>query len=80
MLDYNCAQKIDFYIVNSLCVQARIKQYYHRKSEVTYPPVDVRRFSVQRDADDHYVVISRLVGYKRIDRAVGVFNMLKKTS
>ena len=78
MLDYNCAQKINFFIANSLCVQARIKQYYHRESEVIYPPVDVRRFPVQRDADGYYVVISRLVGYKRIDRAVGAFNRLKK--
>jgi glycosyltransferase involved in cell wall biosynthesis len=77
-LDYSCAQKIDFFIANSLCVQARIKQYYHRESEVIYPPVDVNRFCVQQEADDYYVVISRLVGYKRIDLAVGAFNRLKK--
>jgi glycosyltransferase involved in cell wall biosynthesis len=77
-LDYHCAQNIDFFIANSLCVQARIKQYYHRESEVIYPPVDVQRFSVQQEADDHYVVVSRLVGYKRIDRAVNAFNRLKK--
>jgi glycosyltransferase involved in cell wall biosynthesis len=77
-LDYSCAQKIDFFIANSLCVQARIKQYYHRESEVIYPPVDVQRFCVQQEADDYYLVISRLVGYKRIDRAVGAFNRLKK--
>jgi glycosyltransferase involved in cell wall biosynthesis len=77
-LDYSCAQNIDFFIANSLCVQARIKRYYHRESEVIYPPVDVQRFSVQQEADDYYVVLSRLVGYKRIDRAVGAFNRLKK--
>ncbi len=77
-LDYNCAQKIDFFIANSLCVQARIKQYYHRESEVIYPPVDVQQFCVQPEVDDYYVVISRLVGYKRIDRAVVAFNRLKK--
>src|SRR4029077_12904863 len=61
-----------------LCFQARIKQYYHRESEVIYPPVDVQHFCVQPEADDYYVVISRLVGYKRIDRAVVAFNRLKK--
>ena len=76
--DYGCAQKIDFFIANSLCVQARIKQYYHRESEIIYPPVDVKRFNVEQEADDYYVVISRLVGYKRIDLAVGAFNRLKK--
>jgi glycosyltransferase involved in cell wall biosynthesis len=77
-LDYSCAQKIDFFIANSLCVQARIKQYYHRESEVIYPPVDVQRFRIQQETDDYYVVLSRLVGYKRIDLAVGAFNRLKK--
>jgi glycosyltransferase involved in cell wall biosynthesis len=78
MSDYSCAQKIDFFIANSLCVQERIKQYYHRESQVIYPPVDVKRFCVQQEADDYYVVISRLVGYKRIDLAVCAFNRLKK--
>jgi glycosyltransferase involved in cell wall biosynthesis len=77
-LDYHCAQKIDFFIANSRCVQARIRRYYQRESEVIYPPVDVQRFCVQQEADDYYLVISRLVGYKRIDRAVGACNMLKK--
>jgi glycosyltransferase involved in cell wall biosynthesis len=77
-LDYGCAQKIDYFIANSRCVQARIRQYYHRDSEVIYPPVDVDRFSVQEKADDYYLVVSRLIGYKRIDRAVGAFNRLKR--
>jgi len=38
----------------------------------------VKRFNVEQEADDYYVVISRLVGYKRIDLAVGAFNRLKK--
>jgi glycosyltransferase involved in cell wall biosynthesis len=38
----------------------------------------VRRFCVQHEADDYYVVISRLIGYKRIDLAVAAFNRLKK--
>jgi len=78
MSDYSCAQKIDFSIANSRCVRARIKQYYHRESEVIYPPVDVKRFCVQQEANDYYFVISRLIVYKRIDRAVAAFNKLKK--
>ena len=78
MSDYSCAQKIDFFIANSRCVQTRIKQYYHRESEVIYPPVDAKRFCVQQEANDYYFVISRLIVYKRIDRAVAAFNKLKK--
>ena len=77
-LDYRCAQKIDHFIAISRCVQERIWRYYQRESHVIYPPVDVERFRLQMEADDYYLVVSRLVGYKRIDRAVGAFNLLKK--
>jgi glycosyltransferase involved in cell wall biosynthesis len=78
MLDHRCAQKIDHFIANSRCVQERIWRYYQRKSHIIYPPVDVERFRVQTESDDYYLVVSRLVGYKRIDRAVGAFNLLKR--
>ena len=77
-MDHRCAQKIDHFIAISRCVQERIWRYYQRKSHVIYPPVDVERFRLQTEADDYYLVVSRLVGYKRIDRAVGAFNLLKK--
>jgi glycosyltransferase involved in cell wall biosynthesis len=77
-LDHRCAQKIDHFIANSRCVQERIRKYYQRESHVIYPPVDVERFRVQREADDYHLVVSRLVGYKRIDCAVRAFNLLKK--
>jgi glycosyltransferase involved in cell wall biosynthesis len=77
-LDYRRAQKIDHFIANSRCVQERIWRYYRRESHVIYPPVDVERFRVQTEADDYHLVVSRLIGYKRIDRAVGAFNLLKK--
>ena len=76
--DYQRAQKIDFFIANSRCVQERIQRFYHRHSYIIYPPVDVGRFSVQQNSEDFYLVVSRLVGYKRIDRAVGAFNRLNK--
>jgi glycosyltransferase involved in cell wall biosynthesis len=76
--DYRCAQKIDHFIAISRCVQERISKYYQRDSHVIYPPVDVERFRVQTEPDDYYLIVSRLVGYKRIDRAVGAFNSLKK--
>jgi glycosyltransferase involved in cell wall biosynthesis len=77
-LDYVRAQQIDFFVANSRCVQERIKRYYQRESQVIYPPVAVDRFRVYQEADEYYLIISRLVGYKRIDRAVGAFNRLKK--
>jgi glycosyltransferase involved in cell wall biosynthesis len=76
--DYRCAQKIDHFIANSNCVQERIRKFYRRDSHVIHPPVDVQRFEVETEHDDYYLVLSRLVGYKRIDRAVQAFNLLRK--
>jgi glycosyltransferase involved in cell wall biosynthesis len=76
--DYQCAQKIDHFIANSRCVQKRIRRFYQRESHIIHPPVDVCRFKVNEKSDDYYLVLSRLVGYKRIDLAVRAFNLLRK--
>jgi glycosyltransferase involved in cell wall biosynthesis len=76
--DYRCAQKIDHFIAISQCVQERIRRLYHRESAVIHPPVNVQRFEAKTEADDYYLVLSRLVGYKRIDLAVRAFNLLRK--
>ena len=57
-------------------IQARIRRYYGRTSEVIYPPVDVGRFRPAAEHDDYYLVVSRLIPYKRIDLAVKAFNRL----
>jgi len=76
--DYRCAQKIDHFVANSRCVQDRIRRFYRRDSQVIHPPVDVQRFDIRAETDDYYLVLSRLVGYKRIDLAVRAFNLLRK--
>jgi glycosyltransferase involved in cell wall biosynthesis len=76
--DYRCAQKINHFIAISRCVQERIRKFYQRDSLVIHPPVDVHRFEIKTEAEDYYLVLSRLVGYKRIDLAVRAFNLLRK--
>jgi glycosyltransferase involved in cell wall biosynthesis len=76
--DYRCAQKIHHFIANSRYVQERIRKFYQRDSEVIHPPVDVQRFEIQTVSDDYYLILTRLVGYKRIDRAIHAFNLLRK--
>jgi glycosyltransferase involved in cell wall biosynthesis len=76
--DYRCAQRIDHFIASSQCVQERIRRFYHRDSHVIYPPVDLHRFELKAEIEDYYLVLSRLVGHKRIDRAVQAFNLLRK--
>lgn len=36
-LDYESAQKVDFFVANSETTRARIEEYYNRESTVIYP-------------------------------------------
>jgi glycosyltransferase involved in cell wall biosynthesis len=71
--DYAAAQRVDHFIAISSEIQERIKRYYNRDSVVIYPPVDAaRRFTPCESSavEDYYLVVSRLIPYKRIDLAV----------
>jgi glycosyltransferase involved in cell wall biosynthesis len=72
--DYTQAQKIDCLVAISQWVQQRIRECYGRESQIIYPPVNVKRFQVTEDHDGSYLIVSRLVGYKAIERAVHAFN------
>ncbi|HSD82234.1 MAG TPA: glycosyltransferase [Anaerolineae bacterium] len=74
--DFNAAQQVDHFIAISTEIQQRIKRYYKRDSDIIYPPVDIRRFTPQREHDDYYLIVSRLIPYKRIDLAIEAFNRL----
>lgn len=74
--DYAAAQRPDFLIANSKVVAGRIKKYYERDSIVINPPVEVGRFKTQSKRDDYYLVVSRLVPYKRVDLAIEACNEL----
>jgi len=72
------ADRVDAFIAISEAIQARIQRYYERESEIVYPPVDTTRFVPLPDGshDDYYLIVSRLVPYKRIDLAVQAFSEL----
>jgi glycosyltransferase involved in cell wall biosynthesis len=74
--DYRAAQRVDHFVAISREVQARIRRYYGRESAIIHPPVDTARFQPAATHDDYYLIVSRLVPYKRIDLAVRAFNQL----
>lgn len=84
--DYHAAQKPDLMLAISRTVKARIKKYYGRESVVIYPPVETKKFShITGEAPKmpvgkkaFYLIVSRLVAYKKIDLAIRAFNRLKK--
>lgn len=76
--DYAAAQRPDYLIANSKTVQDRIRKYYNRDSRVIFPPVEVDKFNVTEKDKDYYLVVSRLIPYKRVDLAVLACSRLKK--
>ncbi|MDX2139807.1 MAG: glycosyltransferase [Chloroflexota bacterium] len=68
--DYDAAQRVDHFIAISSDIQQRIKTYYARHSDIIYPPVDTTRFQPSSTIEDYFLVVSRLIPYKRIDLAV----------
>lgn len=77
MWDRLSADRVDYFIANSQNVAQRIKKHYRRDSEVIHPPVDVSFFTPSDESEDFFLVVSRLVPYKRIDLAVQACNELR---
>jgi glycosyltransferase involved in cell wall biosynthesis len=74
--DRLAADRVDYFIANSRNVAAKINKYYRRDAEVINPPVSVERFPVEAARREYFLVISRLVPYKRVDLAVKAFSRL----
>ena len=68
--DLRAAKQPNYYITSSHLVADRIKQTYGREAQVIPPPIDVTRFHMSNDIQDYYLVLSRLIPYKRIDIAI----------
>jgi glycosyltransferase involved in cell wall biosynthesis len=76
--DEGAARQPDHFIANSTVVAERIRKAYGRASEVIHPPIDLGRFHISSEQDDYYIVLSRLVPYKRIDLAVTACSLLNR--
>lgn len=77
-IDYIASSRPDIYIAISNNVARRIKKYYKKGAYVIYPPIDLKMFKPSKSptSDDYYLIVSRLVPYKRIDYAISAFNKL----
>ncbi len=68
--DRIAARRPTLFVANSRNVSERVRRYYGRESEVLHCPVDVDRFTVGSGGGDYFFIASRLLPYKRIDRAI----------
>ena len=77
--DFIASSRPDRYIAISDQVAKRVKTYYKKEAMVIYPPVDVEKFKPNDkgvNKEKYYLIVSRLVPYKRIDYAICAFNQL----
>jgi glycosyltransferase involved in cell wall biosynthesis len=72
--DESSSHRVDHFVANAKTVADRIIKYYRRPAEVIHPPVDTKFFQPGEIEEDYFLIVSALVPYKRIDRAIDVFN------
>src|SRR3989344_8587551 len=78
MYDFKAAQRVSYFVANSINVQKRIEKFYRRTSTVIYPPVDVSNTAhvTGNTKRDYYLIVSRITGGKGIEMAVAAANKL----
>ncbi len=77
--DQTSSMRVDHFIANSPVVADRIRKYYRRDAVVIPPPVAVSRFTFDptTQTGDYFLIVSRLLPYKRIDIAIEACNRLQ---
>jgi glycosyltransferase involved in cell wall biosynthesis len=76
--DINAARQPDQFVANSSAVAERIWEVYRRDAVVIHPPIDLDRFQLSSRQPEHYLILSRLVSYKRLDVAIEACNLLRR--
>jgi glycosyltransferase involved in cell wall biosynthesis len=79
--DVKASARPDKFIAISTEVKDRIKKYYKRDSEIIFPPVtiplSVSEVLKKRRKGVYYLIVNRLIPYKKVDLAIRAFNKLK---
>lgn len=73
------AQRITRVVANSTAVRDRIRAFWRRDADIVFPPVETGGFrpAPESEVGDEFLVVSRLVPYKRIDIVIEAFNALR---
>jgi glycosyltransferase involved in cell wall biosynthesis len=74
--DLRGTARVDYLIANSAVVAGRIRRFYGREATVIHPPVRTDVPEATGEPDDYYLILTRLVPYKRLDIVVEAFNRL----
>jgi glycosyltransferase involved in cell wall biosynthesis len=76
--DHLAADRVDHFIAISNTVRRRIAKVYQRDSTIIHPPVDTGRFEPATKIEDYYLIVGRLVPYRRIDLLIEAFNIIQR--
>lgn len=81
MWDKIASQRPDKYISISSAVKNRTLKYYDKDSEIIYPPLQIMNSELKiqnfkEQGGKYFLVVSRLVYYKRVDIVIKAFNKL----
>jgi len=78
--DKVASKRPDKYLAISSEVQKRIKKYYEKDSVIVFPPNknNLKTKEIKLPFDNFYLIVSRLVSYKKVDLAINTFNELDK--
>jgi glycosyltransferase involved in cell wall biosynthesis len=69
--DAGTASRVDRFVAISRYVAGRIRRYYNREASIVYPPVDTAFYSPAAvSPESHFLIVSALVPYKRIELAI----------
>lgn len=69
--DAATASRVGRFVANSRNIAGRIRRYYNREAAIVYPPVDTAFYHPDTTPPgQHFLIVSALVPYKRIDLAI----------
>lgn len=71
------SNRVDYFVAISNEIKRRIWKYYRRDSDIIHPPVDTSKFTLSEKDEGYFLILSRLLPYKRIDIAIEAFNRLR---
>ncbi len=68
--DYAAMHRVDVIISNSIVTQKRLKKYFGINSSIVNPYVETPNFDLPKTSEDFYLVLTRLVSWKKVDLAI----------
>jgi glycosyltransferase involved in cell wall biosynthesis len=75
--DQATSSRVDHFIANSPVVAQRIAACYHHEAAIIPPPVTIANYRISPIQESYFLVVSRLIPYKRIDIAIEACNRLQ---